>query len=177
MRELVAKLTGRNMNLIGAEMAFYLLVRIFYRGKMEADHGKKLEKAISVDISKLQKEQMITNVGGVTNLVPLQEVKLELKPEELDSANLYQQMAHLVHLCHTQGVSKVSAVLSQSGSNLKVDELKKIIPLLIKSYRLQINKNVKLDDSELEELKILETISDIWGGTEIEGSLDKFIGK
>ena len=113
----------------------------------------------------------------MTNLVPLQEFKLELKSEELDSANLYQQMAHLVHLCHTQGVSKVSAVLSQSGSNLKVDELKKIIPLLIKSYRLQINKNVKLDDSEQEELKILETISDIWGGTEIEGSLDKFMGK
>ena len=177
MRELVTKLTGRNMNLIGAEMAFYLLVRIFFRGKMAADDAIKITRAITVDLNKLQKEQMITNVGGVTNLVPLQEVKLELKPEELDSANLYQQMAHLVHLCHTQGVSKVSAVLSQSGSNLKVDELKKIIPLLIKSYRLQINKNVKLDDSEQEELKILETISDIWGGIEIEGSLDKFIGK
>jgi len=177
MRELVAKLTGRNMNLIGAEMAFYLLVRIFFRGKMAADDAIKITRAITVDLNKLQKEQIITNVGGVTNLVPLQEVKLELKPEELDSANLYQQMAHLVHLCHTQGVSKVSSTLSQSGSNLKVDELKKIIPLLIKSYRLQINKNVKLDDSEQEELKILETISDIWGGTEIEGSLDKFIGK
>jgi len=177
MRELVAKLTGRNMNLIGAEMAFCLLVRIFFRGNMAADDAIKITRAITIDLNKLQKEQMITNVGGVTNLVPLQEVKLELKPEELDGANLYQQMAHLVHLCHTQGVSKVSAVLSQSGSNLKVDELKKIIPLLIKSYRLQINKNTKLDDSELEELKILETISDIWGGTEIEGSLDKFIGK
>ena len=177
MRELVAKLTGRNMNLIGAEMAFYLLVRIFYRGKMAADDAIKITRAITVDLNKLQKEQIITNVGGVTNLVPLQEVKLELKSEELDSANLYQQLAHLAYLCHTQGVSKVSAVLSQSGSNLKVDELKKIIPLLIKSYRLQINKSLKPDDSELEELKILETISDIWGGTEIEGSLDKFMGK
>ena len=143
------------MNLIGSDMAFYLLVRIFYRGNMAADDAIKITRAITVDLNKLQKEQIITNVGGVTNLVPLQEVKLELKPEELDGANLYQQMAHLVHLCHTQGVSKVSAVLSQSGSNLKVDELKKIIPLLLKSYRLQINKNVKLEDSEQEELKIL----------------------
>ena len=59
MRELVAKLTGRNMNLIGAEMAFYLLVRIFYRGKMAADDAIKITRAITVDLNKLQKEQIL----------------------------------------------------------------------------------------------------------------------
>ena len=102
---------------------------------------------------------------------------MELKPEELDSANLYQQLCYLATICQTKGASKVSAILSQSAGNIKADELKKIVPLLIKSYRLQINKNQKLDDSEQEELKILETISDTWGGTKIEGSLDGFIEK
>ncbi len=177
MRELVSKLTGRNMNLIGPEMAFYLLVRIFYRGKMAADDAIKITRAITVDLNKLEKDGMITNVGGVTDLTPLQETNLELKPEELDNANLYQQLCYLATICQTQGASKVKAILSQSSGNIKTDELKKIVPLLIKSYRLQINKNVKLDDSEQEELKILETISDTWGGTKIEGSLDGFIEK
>ena len=177
MRELVSKLTGRNLNLIGPEMAFYLLVRIFYRGKMAADDVIKITRAITVDLNKLGKEEMITNVGGVTNLTPLQETNLELKPGELDNANLYQQLCYLATICQTKGASKVKAILSQSAGNIKADELKKIVPLLIKSYRLQINKNQKLDDSEQEELKILETISDTWGGTKLEGSLDGFIEK
>ena len=85
-------------------------------------------------------------------------------------------MCYLAIICKTQGASKVKSILSRTG-NLKVDELKKIVPLLIKSYRLQINKNQKLDDSEQEELKILETISDTWGGTKIEGTLDGFVEK
>jgi len=165
------------MNLIGPEMAFYLLVRIFHRGKMVADDAKKLEKAFTIDIKKLEKDGMITIVGGVTNLTPLQETNMELKPEELDKANLYQQLCYLATICQTKGASKVSAILSQSAGNIKTDELKKIVPLLIKSYRLQINKNQKLDDSEQEELKILETISDTWGGTKIEGTLDGFVEK
>ena len=176
MRELVAKLTGRNMNLIGPEMAFYLLVRIFYRGKMVADDAIKITRAVTVDLNKLENDGMIIDVSGVKNLIPLQETNLELKPEELDNANLYQQLCYLATICQTKGASEVSAILSRTG-NIKVDELKKIVPLLIKSYRLQINKNQKLDDSEQEELKILETISDTWGGTKIEGTLDGFVEK
>jgi hypothetical protein len=165
------------MNLIGPEMAFYLLVRIFYRGKMVADDAIKITRAVTVDLNKLENDGMIIDVSGVKNLIPLQETNLELKPEELDSANLYQQLCYLATICQTKGASKVSAILSQSAGNIKVDELKKIVPLLIKSYRLQINKNQKLDDSEQEELKILETISDTWGGTKIEGTLDGFVEK
>jgi len=143
---------------------------------MSSDDAKKLEKAFTIDIKKLEKDGMITDVSGVKNLIPLQEINLELKPEELDSSNLYQQLCYLAIICKTQGASKVKSILSRTG-NLKVDELKKIVPLLIKSYRLQINKNQKLDDSEQEELKILETISDTWGGTKIEGTLDGFIEK
>ena len=177
MKQIVYKLTGRNMNLIGPEMTFYLLTRIFYRGKMVADDAIKITRAITIDVKTLVKDGTVTREGSVINLTPLHETYLELKPEELDSANLYQQLCYLAKICHAQGVSKVSSILSQSGSNLKVDDLKKIVPLLVKSYRLRINKNQKLDDSEQEELKILETIDDIWGGTVIEGSLDKFIGK
>ncbi len=127
------------------------------------------------DLNELEKDGMITIVGGETILTPLQETNMELKPEELDNAKLYQQLCYLATICQTKGASKVSAILSQSSGNIKADELKKIVPLLIKSYRLQINKNQTLDDSEQEELKILETISDTWGGTKIEGSLDGFI--
>ena len=141
---------------------------------MVADDAIKITRAVTVDLNKLEKEGMITNVGGVTNLIPLQETNLELKPEELDSANLYQQLCYLATICQTQGASEVKSILSRTG-NIKVDELKKIVPLLIKSYRLQINKNQKLDDSEQEELKILETISDTWGGSKDGNSLDKYI--
>ena len=88
MRELVVKLTGRNMNLIGPEMAFYLLVRIFYNGKITGDGSIQITRAVDVDLKKLENAGVVKDVGGDKNLIPLQETNLELKPEELDSANL-----------------------------------------------------------------------------------------
>jgi len=177
MKEIVSKLTGRNMNLIGPQMAFYLLTKIFFRGKINADDAIKISKAVTIDIDKLIQGGIVTREGGIITLNLLHQNDLELKPEELDQANLYQQLCYLAKICHTKGASKVSSILSQSSGKLKVDDLKKIVPLFVKSYRLRINKNQKLDDSEREELKILETISDIWGGTVIEGTLDKFVEK
>ena len=182
MKEIVSKLTGRNMNLIGPQMSFYLLTRIFFKGKVNADDAIKITKAITIDIDELLKNGTVTRKGGVINLALLHQNDLELKPDELDQANLYQQLCYLAKICHTKGASKVSSILSQSGSKLKVDELKKIVPLLVKSYRLRINKNQKLDDSEREELKILETLHDTWKGRMIDGIkigglLDKFMEK
>ena len=42
-----------------------------------------------------------------------------------------------------------------------MDDLKKIVSLLIKSFRLRLSKNKTISNTEKEELKILETISDI----------------
>jgi len=57
------------------------------------------------------------------------------------------------------------------------DDLKQIISLLIKSFRLRVNKNETLIDEEKEELQILEAISDVMGiktATKTKGGLDQY---
>lgn len=68
----------------------------------------------------------------------------------------------------------MSSILTQGGRNFKIDDLKQIISLLLKSFRLRINKGGQLELSEQKELKILETISDVMG-IKSEGSLDSFM--
>ena len=50
--------------------------------------------------------------------------------------------------------------------------------ILIKSFRLRINKNEKVNDAEKEELRLLEAIADVMGiktSTEKKGGMDEFL--
>ena len=70
MRQLVAKLTHQNMNIIGSEMAFYLLTKIFHKGEIAADDALKIAQTYSIDLSKLEKNQCDNQRGERAQSVP-----------------------------------------------------------------------------------------------------------
>ena len=118
---------------------------------------------------------MLSKVGGVINLTPLHKSNLKINPMELDKFDIYQQLSYLCKICDESGVGKIKNIITQSSKKLNMDDLKKIVSLLIKSFRLRLSKNKTISNTEKEELKILETISDIWGGVSSKDTLDNFV--
>lgn len=179
IKEIITKLTGRSINLIDPKMAFFLLARIFYKGTITADDAIKVSKAITVNTDMLEKEGVLNKQGGTMTLTPLYETNfdIDVNQENLDKSDIYQQLCYLCKTCDIYGVKKIRSIITQSSGKLKMDDLKKIVSLLIKSARLQTSKNRSLSQSEKNELKILENISAAWGGssTTIKGTMDRFM--
>lgn len=175
MKVIITKLTDRSLNTLGSLTAFYLIIKMFYRGMMSADNGLKIARAYGMDFDVLEKNNVAKNEGATIKLFYLHENELDLKPEEIDENNLHQQLCYLVQVSKNQGVSKINYVLSDK--RFRIDDLKQIISLLIKNFRLLINKNEKLNDDEKEELQILESISDVMGiktTIKTKGGLDQY---
>ncbi|MBM3887421.1 hypothetical protein FJ364_05830 [Candidatus Dependentiae bacterium] len=174
MKEIVVKLTGRSLNLVGSTMSFYLLTKIFHRGILSSDDAIKVSRTYGLDIEKLESINLATKEKGIIRLYFLHENEINKKPEEIDIKNLHEQLCFLSYIANTKSVSKLTSILSNEGKNFKIDDLKQIISLLLKSIRLRINKGEQLDHSEQKELKILETLADTMG-IKSEGSLDSFM--
>jgi len=175
MKLLVSKLTKQNINRIGARMAFHLLGRIFYHGIIPPDEVIKITHSLSTSRDTLENNGVATNENGSLKLIPLHDGNTDIQEEDLNGADLYQQLSYLASSCHASGTNKVSSMLSMSGDRIRVDEMKKIIPLLIKSHRIRINKGPKLDKEERNELKILETLSSLWNIATDDDSLEKYM--
>jgi len=129
---------------------------------------------MNVDI--LEKNNVGKKEDNIIRLFYLHENELDLKPEEIDRGNIHQQLCYLVQVSKKEGVAKVNSIISKK--EFRVDDLKQIILLLIKSLRLRINKNEKVNDDEKEELRLLESIADVMGiktSTEKKGGMDEFL--
>ena len=175
MKSIITKLTDRSLNTLGSLTAFYLLIKIFHRGIISADDVLKISKTFGINVDMLEKNNIGKKEGNTISLYYLHEHKLDLKPEEIDRNNIHQQICYLVQVSKKQGTSKIKPILSDK--RFRIDDLKQIISLLIKSFRFRINKNEKLNDDEKEELQILEGISDVMGiktTTKTKGGLDKY---
>lgn len=72
----------------------------------------------------------------------------------------------------TKGAAKLTPILSYS--NFRIEDLKQVISVLLKSFRLRINKKEQLRAEEQKELKILETLADTMD-MKSDGSLDSYI--
>ena len=175
MKEIITKLLGRSINLIDPKMSFYLLTKIFYNGKITADDAIKISRAITVNINMMINDGMLLKEGSVVKTIPLHQTDLNINPEELDKSDVYQQLCYLCKICDEEGTGTIRNIIAQSSGKLKMNDLKKIVSLLVKSFRLRISKNQTVTDSEKKELKILEMITDIWGGTTIKGTIDNFV--
>ena len=177
IKAIITKLTGRNINLIDPKMAFFLLARIFYKGIITADDSIKISKAITADNALLEKEGVLVKKGGVMTLTALHETYFDadIEPEDLDKSDIYQQLCCLCKICDIHGTQKVINVIAQTSGKLKMDDLKKIVSLLIKSAKLRRSKNRTLSQSEKKEFEILKDIFDAWGGTTEGNNLDGFI--
>ena len=124
----------------------------------------------------LEKSNIGKKEGDTIRLFYLHENELDLKPEEIDRGNIHQQLCYLVQVSKKEGASKIKSIVSKK--EFRVDDLKQIILILIKSFRLRINKNEKVNDGEKEELRLLESIADVMGiktSTEKKGGMDEFL--
>ena len=75
-------------------------------GKIIPDDAIKISKSITVDMHKLEREGMLSKVGGVINLTPLHKSNLKINPMELDKFDIYQQLSYLCKICDESGVGK-----------------------------------------------------------------------
>ena len=162
MRQLVAKLTRQNMNIIGSEMAFYLLTKIFHRGVIAADDALKIAQTYSIDLSKLEKDSVITRDGKSHRVCHLYETEMSHPADGVNKNNLHQQLCYLSYLVDTGKAEKVRFLLGKE--NFREPHLKQIVFLLLKSFGLRRNKGETLkaeDDREIESLMVLADIMGI----------------
>jgi putative DNA methylase len=174
IKELVGKLTGKSMNVIGPRMAFYLLIKIFHKGVIAGDDAIKISKTYDIKIEKLEQEQVVIKDKDVIRLNYLNENEMDYSPENVDKNNLYQQLCYLAYTVDARGSDKIPGIISKD--NFRVQDLKQVISLLIKNYHLRRNKGESLVEKEQKELKILETLADI-AGIKLEGIMDSHLEK
>lgn len=174
MKELVGKLTGKSMNVIGPKMGFYLLIKIFHRGLIAGDDAIKITQTYDVDIKELEKEQVVTKDKDLIRLFYLNENEMDYASENVDKNNLYQQLCYLAYTVDSRGSDKIPGIISKD--NFRLEDLKQTISLLIKNYHLRRNKGESLLEKEQKELKILETLADITG-IKLDGMMDSYFEK
>jgi len=175
LKQIIDKITDNKMNQIGPVMSFYLLLKVFYQGAISADEAIKITQTYNVEPDSLYKINVAVKEKGSIRLTYLQENKITLKPEDLDPDNLHQQLCYLGTIAQTKSASDILSVF-RNKENIRIDELKQIISIILKSYNLRRNKGDALDADEQEELKIFEKLADILG-VEHGGVLDSFMEK
>jgi len=175
LKQIIDKITDNKMNQIGPVMSFYLLLKVFYQGVISADEAIKITQTYGVNLDTLYKINVAIKEKGIIRLSYLQENKITLKPQDLDPDNLYQQLCYLGTIAQTKAASNILTIF-RDKENIRIDELKQIISIVLKSYNLRRNKGDALDANEQEELKILEKLADILG-VEHGGVLDSFMEK
>lgn len=158
-REMVRKLTGSSPNILGPEASFALIGKIFYRSLIPADEALKLTRAYGLKVETLTKSGYVKKARGRILINPFTEVELDLRPEEVDRNNVYQQLLYLEKTAYEQGATKANALLKLG--NFRPREISSLISLVIKHYRLLANKGEKLEEDEREELRVLEALADV----------------
>ena len=162
LKEIVKRLTGRSPQTLGPDASFCLIAKIFYRGIISSDEALKVVRAYGVTVDALEKRGYVERrkEGGV-RVKSFTEVALNLSPEEVGRDSIYQQLLYLLKTIHGKGAAAVKPLLSHP--NFRAQEIQYLVALLIKHYRLLINRKEKLTDEERTELNALEALSDVIG--------------
>ena len=69
LRQIVTKLTGRSINLLGSQMSFYLLTKIFYRGILAGDDLLKVTRTYGLTKERIEKDNIGKNEEGHIRLI------------------------------------------------------------------------------------------------------------
>ena len=171
MRQLVSKLTSQNMNIVGSEMAFYLLTKIFHRGVIVADDALKIAQTYGIDLPKLEKGNVITKDGKVHRVCHLYETEMDYPADDVDKNSLHQQLCYLSYLIDLGETEKIRFLLGKE--NFREPHLKQMVFLLLKSFGLRRNKGETLSSEESKEVDILTILADVMGIREEKG-LDSY---
>ena len=172
-RHIVKKLTGRSPNLLGPDTSFALTASIFYRKLVPSDDALKLAKAFGISLDSLAKKYVSKMKGGV-KVKSFKEVDIRMRPEEVDRNDLYLQLLYLMRVAHQEGAARVKQILMNYG-NFRASDLKYLVDLLIRHYRLLANRGEKLTEDEKAELNVLESIADILSRPIRSGTLDSYL--
>jgi adenine-specific DNA methylase len=174
LREIVKKLTGSSPTVLGPEASFSLIGKIFYRGLMSSDEALKTARAYGLSIDSLTKRGYVGRVKGGVKIRSFKEVSINKSPEEVDRNNIYEQLLYIEKALSQYGAARARSILQYP--NFRVNELRSLVNILIKHYRLLVNKGEKLSNEEREELSILETLSDILRSpSRASGTLDSYL--
>ncbi len=177
LKEIVTTLTGRSLNSLGPDTSFYIVTKLFYKGLLDSNEALKVAWAYQVKIEDLQRKEIARKESGIIKLLFYDEIHIKRKPDEIDRNNLHQQLLYLENLMDREGVSALKRGAAQS-SNFRIQDLKQIINLLIKGYRVRLNKKETLTGKEQKELRILESLADVFNLSTSGGrkTLDEFAG-
>ncbi len=167
MQQLVAKLTKKSVNHIGPMMAFYILIKVFNRGIVVGDHTLKIMQAYGIDEFSILEKNHIVTTGKQRRLCYLTEHEMNYPIENVDRNNLHQQLCYITHLVNIKKTDKIQTILRKE--NFRVDDLKRIISLILKSFNMQKNKGVSLNSKENHEVELLIILSDLLGMKREEG--------
>ena len=112
LEEIVTKLTGRSPNMLGSDMSFYIVTKVFYRGILDSNEALKIAWAYQIKIEDLERKQVARKESGITKLIFFDEISFEKKPEEIDRNNLHEQLLYLQNIYDKEGAVRVKSVVA-----------------------------------------------------------------
>jgi len=153
IKQLVEKLLKKQSDIVGPQMSFYVINKIFNNGAISSDDALKIVQTYNTTLPALSTDGVITQKKDVVHLEGLKRI-MDYAPDKIDPANLHQQLCYLAS--HPQNVAQLL-----HHDNIKTDLLKDVVEILIKNYRNKKQKGQSTDDKE--EVRILENIADHMG--------------
>ena len=171
MRLLISRLAKSSMSVVGPNMAFYILVKVFQSGRVSADDMLKITKAYNMDPSDLIKSDMVVRDGNSYGLSYLHQNEMDFPADNVERDDLHQQLCYLARQVDMGRAKDVDAILD--GENFKRATLKQIVHLILQSIAMRRNRGASLDGHDRDEIRILETLADMMG-VRSEGGLDAF---
>lgn len=152
IKHLVEKVLEKQSGTIGSDMSFYIFIKVFNGGQVMADEALKIAQVYNTSIETLTNKGLVIQKGGEVYLRSLKRT-IDSEPDSVDPNNLYDQLCYLA-----SHKSSIKDVLFHE--NIKVNDLRSIISLLIKSYKLQRNRGLDFTNESVEEESILANIAD-----------------
>ena len=152
VKELVERVLKKESGIIRSDMSFYIFIKVFNAGQVAADEALKIAQVYNTSIETLQGKGLIVRKGGEIHLRSLRRT-INSGPDSVDPKDLYGQLCYLAS--HKSNISDLLL-----HENIMANDLKPIISLLIKSYKLQRNRGLDLTSEDIEEESILANIAD-----------------
>jgi len=160
MKKLLSKITGKHLESLSPTTNIYILVKVFYNGKLHADEFSKLIKAYGVSTTDFLDRVLVLRQGQFM-FSTLHSTGKDLTPSNEDTNDVYSQLAYVVYLTHSKGINHVKPFLSSSdASSFKPGKLRELATLLAKAYTYHTSRG-QLDSDCQVEFAILKNLSDI----------------
>ena len=81
LKEIVTKMTGKSPNILGPDVSFYIVTKVFYRGILDSNEALKVAWAYQIDLEGLEIKQVTRKESGITRLIFFDEISFEKKPD------------------------------------------------------------------------------------------------